>query len=170
MFIKKFTLIVAILFIFTFCQIAFSQTENVDAKKPVVKVDESQFYKKSMLASDYTQVDVVAYVNVKERRLVDSIGGGDCESDKGTGYCLYLLKADLKEVFKGKVTEKEIEFYTSPDAGYPKNNLMGERVVFLNESDNFPDKKMSFGTLENSTRRIKYDVLKKLRKISKQKK
>ncbi|HEY0429123.1 MAG TPA: hypothetical protein VGC76_15185 [Pyrinomonadaceae bacterium] len=168
MFIKKFVLFLTGLLVFASCQAALGQTKKADAKKTVVKTDDSQFYQASMLEADYKQVDVVAYVNIKNRRLV-GIGGADCKNDKGSGYCLYLLKADLKEVFKGNVTQREIEFYTNPDADYPKEKLMGERVVFLNKSDNYPLKTVSLGTMENSTRWIKRDVLKKMRKIAKKK-
>jgi len=44
---------------------------------------------------------------------------------------------------------------------------LGEKVVFLKWGDNYPNKKMSLGTLENSTRAIKYDVIEKMRKIAK---
>ena len=169
MFIKKFTLFFLSLFIFASAQIVEGQTENTKDKKPVITIDEAQFYDKEMLQGDYKDVDAVVYVNIKERKLVDSIGDGDCETDKGAGYCLYLLKADVIEVFKGEITGKTIEFYTSPDMDYPKKYLIGKRVVFMNKSDNYPDKKMSFGTMENSTRWIKYDILKKMRRIAKKK-
>lgn len=170
MFIKISAVFLLSLFIFTSSQTVFPQTENVNKKKPVIEIDEAQFYEKQMLKSDYKEVDVVLYVDIKERKLVDSIGSGDCESDKGAGYCLYLLKADVKEVFKGNITEKTIEFYTSPDTSYPKKYLMGERVVFLNRNSNPPSRNdNSLNTMENSTRWIKYDVLKKMRRIAKKK-
>lgn len=145
------------------------QTEKTNQNKPTE--DENGFYGAEILESDYRQVDVVAYVNIKERKLVDSMGAekDGCENDKGSGYCLYLLKAELKEIYKGKTTASEIEFYTSPDASYPKEKLMGERVVFLNRSTIKDKKKKQLHTLENSTRWIEHDILEKMRKIAKKK-
>jgi len=165
MFIKNLTVFILTLIVLTSCQTVLSQTKSKN-KKSVDKTDGSEFYQTEFLEGDYKQVDVVAYVKVRQITLVDSLGNGDCGNNKGTGYCLYRLKADLKEIFKGKVSQREIEFYTSADADYPKKNLMGERVVFLNWSDNYPDKKKSLGTLENSTRAIEYDVLKNLRSLA----
>lgn len=160
MFIKKFGVLILSLFVLGLCQTTFSQTK---------KSDDSGFYQATMLRSDFNQVEVVAYVNVKEITLVDSMGNGNCETNKGAGYCLYRLKADVKEVYKGKISAKEMEFYTSPDADYPKEKLMGERVVFLNKGKNDADKER-LSAMENSTRAIEYDVLKKMRKIAKKKK
>lgn len=145
------------------------QTEKINQNEPTG--DEDGFYAAKILESDYRQADVVAYVNVKERKLVDSIGTGkaDCENDKGTGYCLYLLKAELKEIYKGKSSTTEIEFYTSPDADYPKEKLMGERVVFLNRGTSGDKKKKQLHTIENSTRWIEHEVLEKMRKIARKK-
>lgn len=168
-------LIPAILFL-TAAQIASSQQSKTEAPREKTKAvvsesADSDFYQSATLKSDFKEVDVVAYVDIKERKLEDSIGSGDCETDKGAGYCLYRLKAEVKEVFKGKIGGKTIEFYASPDMDYPKKHLLGERVVFLNLqwSENNPDKKKTLGALENSTRWIKYDILKKMRKIAKEK-
>lgn len=153
---------------------AFPKVENErnvvvrPAEKPAaVFSDDSEFYSPELLKSDLEQVDVVAYVNIVSRELADKLTDGDCEKNEGPGYCLYLLKAEVKEVFKGKIEEKNFEFYTSIDADYKnKDSLLGEKVVFLNRSDNYPDKKISLGAMENSTRSIKHNVLEKLRKIA----
>jgi hypothetical protein len=163
-------LIPAVLFL-TAAQIAFTQKSKSDAPREKTKTvvsdsSESEFYKSSLLRSDFKEVDVVAYVDVKERKLEDFIGGGDCETDKGAGYCLYRLKAEVKEVFKGQIGEKTVEFYMSPDMDYPKKYLMGERVVFLKWNASDANKNKSLGAIENSTRSIKYDVLEKMRKIA----
>jgi hypothetical protein len=142
-----------------------SEKTKTGASEPV----DSEFYKPAMLKSDFKEVDVVAYVDIKERKLEDSIGSGDCETDKGAGYCLYRLKAEVKEVFKGRITKKTVEFYTSPDMDYPKKNLLGERVVFLKWNEAEAGKKKTLGAMENSTRWIKYDILQKIRKIAKRK-
>jgi hypothetical protein len=95
------------------------------------------------------------------------MGSGNCETNKGSGYCLYELTAEVKEVFKGKALGKTLKFYTSPDADYPKERLMGEQVVFLNKGEIAKTKTKEFVTLENSTRKIEFDIVKKLRKIKK---
>jgi hypothetical protein len=163
-------LIPAILF-FGVVPLASSQESKSGAageKTKIVVSDsgESEFYKASLLESDFKEVDLVAYVDVKERKLEDFIGSGDCEADKGAGYCLYRLKAEIKEVFKGRIGEKTFEFYMSPDMDYPKKYLLGERVVFLKWSEGGANKNKRLSAMENSTRSIKYDVLKKMRKIA----
>lgn len=161
--------ILTILFL-SAAQIASSQQSKSEKAKILLSDSaDSEFYKSSMLKSDFKEVDVVAYVDIKERRLENSIGSGDCETDKGAGYCLYRLKAEVREVFKGRISAKTVEFYTSPDMDYPKKNLLGERVVFLKWNEAEAGKNKTLGTMENSTRWIKYDVLKKLRKIAKKK-
>lgn len=132
--------------------------------------DEEGFFSTGFLKSDYKQVDVVVHVNVKEYELVDSIGKGDCKENSGSGYCLYRLKADVKEVFKGKINKENFEFYMVLEASTSRKDfLLGEKLVFLERSDNFPDKKMGLGTLENSTRPIQNGVLEKMRKIARKK-
>lgn len=167
----KFIPILLLAFVFIFnCQNGFAQKNGSVAKTTTtIKTasDNSGFYSSAMLESDFKQVDVVAYVNIKNLELIDSLGDVDCENNQGGGLCLYLLKADVKEVYKGKITEKTIEFYISPDADYPKSKLLGERVVFLNKGSNFPNNKEGLGTLENSTRSIEHGVLNKMRKIAK---
>jgi hypothetical protein len=131
------------------------------------EADDSDFYSTELLASDLKQSEVVAYVNVLSYELVDQIGQGGCEQNKGAGYCLYRLKAEVKEIFKGSIKEKVFEFYKVIDADYPhKEKMLGGHVVFLSWSEDFPDKKRSLGTMENSTREIKHDILRKMRKIA----
>jgi hypothetical protein len=151
---KKLPLIASCFLIGLFCFNAFGQ-------------DDGGFYQADVLKSDFTQVNTVAYVNVKALKIADSMGSGNCETNKGSGYCLYELTADVKEVFKGKIVGKILKFYTSPDADYPKERLMGEQVVFLNKNNIAVAKTKQFVTLENSTRKIEFDVIGKLRKIKK---
>jgi hypothetical protein len=123
-----------------------------------------------MLKGDYKQVAVVLYVDIKTLELVDSIGKGDCREASGGGYCLYRLKAEVKEIFKGKIRRENFEFYTVIEASTGnKDFLLGEKIVFLDWSRNYPDKKKHLGTLENSTRSIKDGVLEKMRRIAKRK-
>jgi hypothetical protein len=150
----------------------FSQKSKIksadkNAEAGISEANDSEFYAPALLAADLKQAAVVAYVNVLGFELVDQIGQGGCAENKGVGYCLYRLKARVREVFKGKIKEKNFEFYKVTEATYAyKDRMLGRHVVFLNWSDNFPDKKMSLGTMENSTRDIKHNVLAKLRKIA----
>jgi hypothetical protein len=129
--------------------------------------NESEFNSLETLRSDMKMSNVTAYVDVKKLKLVDSMGSGDCEKNTGAGYCLYELEADVKEIFKGKIKTKTINFFTGPDADYPKERLMGEQVVFLIWNKPEKGKTAKLSTIENSTR--KTDVLAKMRKIVKQK-
>lgn len=151
---KKLPLTFSLLFVFTFCLNAFGQ-------------DDSGFYQADVLKGDFSQVNAVVYVNVKTIKTVDSMGNGNCETNKGSGYCLYELTAEVKEVFKGKGVGRTLKFYTSPDADYPKEKLMGEQVVFLNKSEMAKVKDKQFVTLKNSSRKIEFDIIGKLRKIKK---
>lgn len=155
----------AVLFSIPFQNIS-SQTD--DKPKDTQINSEGSFYSTELLDSDYEQVNVVVYVNVKSYELIDQIGQGGCEQNKETGYCLYLLKAEVKEFFKEKVNKEIFEFYEVTDANYQhKDSLLGEKVVFLNWSDNYPNKKMSLGTMQNSTRSIEQNIIEKMRKIAK---
>src|SRR5688500_13020310 len=94
MFIKTALLFLTSSFVFTFLQVTQIQPTQAQKTTPVVESDESQFYHAGNLRPDYALADIVAHVNVTERELVDSLGSGDCENDKGTGYCLYRLKGE----------------------------------------------------------------------------
>jgi hypothetical protein len=148
--------------------LGFFQTASAQTKSTEDKEWEAQLTK--MLKADYKQVAVVLYVDVREIELVDSIGTGDCKEISGGGYCLYRLKAEVKEIFKGKINKENFEFYTVIEASTGKKDfLLGEKLVFLDWSDNYPDKKRSLGTLENSTHSVKDNILEKMRRIAKKK-
>ncbi len=152
LFVSLFLLSSGVLF-----QSAFAQTRD----------DNSDYLneEKLNLRNDSRMSDIVAYVDVKERKLVDSIGNApDCDNDKGAGYCRYLLKADVKEIFKGKNAGQTIEFYTNPDADYPKKNLMGEKIVFLVRYTDEKTGEEHLSAFENSTRGV--NVLETMRNIS----
>lgn len=125
------------------------------------------FYGADALRGDLKQVNAVVHVNVTGLKIIDSMGSGNCETNKGAGYCLYELTGEVKEVFKGKIGPKILKFYIAPDADYPKERLLGEQVVFLNKNVVEKTKSSKFVTLENSTRKIEFDVIAKLRKIKK---
>lgn len=127
--------------------------------------DDSDLYSMKWLRHDLRLSDVVAYVDVKEKKLIDRTEGTDCDNDKGTGYCAYLLEATVKEVFKGEITAKQFEFVTTPDADYPKRYLLGEQVVFVTMGERVDGREARLVTLENSTRRIEQKVIEKLRNV-----
>lgn len=164
-------IIFAVLFL-TLSPEVFSQKKDaVPAEKnKIVEQDDSDFYSRAFLAADLKQSDVVAHVNILSYELADQIGQGGCEENRGVGYCLYLMKAQVREIFKGRIRQKTFEFYKVTEADYAhKEKMLGRHVVFLGWSDNYPNKKRALGTLENSTRDIKHDVLQKLRKIARKK-
>lgn len=153
--LKKLSFLIFLCFCFVFPSAVFGQTEI------------PEFYQAEMLKSDLNQVSVVAYVNVKSRKLVDQMGAGKCEENVGGGICLYLLKAEVKKVYKGKISKKTFEFYTTTDSDYTdKDRLLGEKVVFLNWSKSYPNKKMSLGTMENSTRSNEYGIIETMKKVA----
>lgn len=123
-------------------------------------------YTPKWLRNDMRVSDVVAYVNVKEVKYSGrSDTDTDCENNQGGGYCSYLLTAEVKEVFKGKVETKPFVFYSSADASYPKKYFLGEQIVFLLGGEEGKNKKRDLETLENSSRSIEYNVLEKMRNI-----
>jgi hypothetical protein len=151
---KTFTSFIILIFCFASGQTILGQS----------KIDVKEFEKN--LKHDYKEANIVAYVNIRRRILVDSIGEGNCEKNEGVGYCLYRLKAELKEVYKGKIRTSKIEFYESLDTDYPKKYLMGEKVVFLSWGKLKSKKKKELFTLENSTRSMEHNVLRRIRKIT----
>lgn len=127
--------------------------------------DDSDQYSMKWLRHDLRISDLVVYVNVIEKKLIDHTDGADCDNDKGTGYCAYLLTASVNEVFKGKIIATPLEFVETPDADYPKRFLLGKQVVFLTRGERVDGREARFQTLENSTRRIEHNVIQKLRNV-----
>jgi hypothetical protein len=145
----------AVIFSF-FLLLSFGHFQNVASQTETENYADEE---KKWLRNDLKTADVVAFVNVTEFSISDSIGGGNCETNVGGGYCLYLLKAQIKESFKGKIETKSLEFYTSAETEYPKKNLLGEKIVFLVRGEN--DK---LGSIENSSRGT--EILETMRKIA----
>lgn len=138
--------------------------QTIAAQTATADADDSG-EEKIWLRGDLRASDVVVYVNVKEKKLIDFIGNNpDCDNDTGAGYCRYLLKGDVREVFKGKEIGKTIEFYMTPDADYPKKYLLGEKIVFLVRSENKESKTNGLYAIENSSRPLIW--LDAMRKIS----
>jgi len=139
-----------------------SQTAEVSPK--INAEEDSGFHSADMLRADLRLADVVAYVNVKELKTASrSDDKTDCENNTGGGYCSYLLTAEVREVYKGEVKSKTLEFYGSGEATYPKKGFMGERIVFLIWNEDGKNGEKSLGTIENSTRGA--DALKAMRRV-----
>lgn len=144
-------------------QTAPGQTENV---APNNQAEEDDAWLRSNFRSDLRTADVAAYVNVKEIKPAGrSDAGTDCENNSRGGYCSYLLIAEIKELFKGDVKTKTLEFYTGTESGYPQKGLLGEKIVFLVWNENEKDRTKSLGTIENSSFPVKDRVLEIIRKI-----
>lgn len=121
---------------------------------------------KRWLRGDLKAAEVVAYVDIKNVKLIDELGAkGNCEKGTGGGYCLYLLTADVKEVFKSEIKTKTLEFTTVTEPFPDQNRLLGERIVFLVWSENEARQKKSLGTIENSSRGADPETLKTMREI-----
>ena len=158
--------IFSILLFFGPFQNALGQSENKTLNNKIN--DNSEYFSVKFLKSDYEQADIVVYVDVKE---VISAGASDNQTDcvnfTGIGYCSFLLKAQVKEIYKGGIKTKTIDFYTYGEAELigRKERYLGESVVFL---EKFNDSgKIRLQVIENSIRWIEYDVLKKMRQIAK---
>ncbi len=106
------------------------------------------------LREDLRNADVVVYVDVKEFRETDRVGG----------YVMYVSEAEVKELLKGRLSSNNFEFYVSADSTYPQKNLLGEQIVFLTRSKETEEKGgIALGQMENTTRTVK--SLEKIRKI-----
>jgi hypothetical protein len=141
-----------------------------ETSDPILKdedLEDSDHYSYKWLRNDMRVSDVVAYVDIKEVQYSDRSGDtADCENNKGGGYCFYRLKAEVKEVYKGKIETKTLELGASADASYPKKHFLGEQIVFLLWGEEDENKQRYLSKLENSSRYIKGNVLEKMRNIA----
>lgn len=130
------------------------------------KDDGGDPYSIKWLSLDRKTADTVLYVDVVNAVLIDSASGrGDCETNTGFDYCAYKLTANVKEVFKGVITSRNLELVATAESFYKKENFLGEQVVFLTEGTDEKTGTRTYGMLENTSRSIEYDVLEKLRGI-----
>jgi hypothetical protein len=123
-------------------------------------------YMPKRLRFDIRMADVVTYVDVKEVKLSGSDNEStDCENKGGPGgYCFYDLTAEVKEVYKGNIETKSLEFSANADSSYPKENFLGERVFFLKWTAG-ENKGRFLVNMENSSRLIKHNVIEKISNI-----
>lgn len=89
----------------------------------------------------------------------------DCGQRKAVGYCSYRITAEVKEVFKGRITGDKMVYFITVDADFDRDKLFGERIVFLVRG-----KARRFEAIENSTRPIENDVVKKMRSLKRKRK
>jgi len=137
--------------------------------------DNSDYYGKEMLRSDLRQADIVAYVDSREIiSVVPSDEKTDCtnfDSNTGPGYCGFVIKSEIKELYKGKLSSDTIEYfeYREATAIKSKEHYLGPQIIFLERFENEKTKKTYYQVIENSTRRIDNNVISKMREISKYK-
>ncbi len=139
-----------------FLLLSFGYFQNVSSQTETENYADEE---KKWLRNDLKSADVVTFVNVTGLNVADSIGSGNCETNVGGGYCLYLLKAEVKESFKGESETNSLEFYTSAETAYPKKNLLGQKIIFLVRGENG-----KLSSIENSSRGI--EILETMRKIA----
>ncbi len=137
--------------------------------------DDSDFYLEEGLKRDFKEAKVVAYINSKK---VLSIGRSDASTDCSNfpkkepdfGYCMFTMEAEIKELYKGKLSLETLVYSEYGEAGLIQNKeqFLGEQVVFL-EAEKGTDGRIYYQVIENSTRDIKQSVLEKMRRIAKYK-
>ncbi len=132
-----------------------------------------EYYAVEWLKSDYKDANVVAYIDSKE---VLSVGRSDEFTDcvnfspnTGPGYCSFTMRAEIKELYKGKLRSRTIEYSEYGEGGYIRNReqFLGKQVVFLEKYKSEKDGSIFYQVIENSTRDVDHEVLAKMRKISK---
>jgi len=124
---------------------------------------ENGYYSYDFLKNDYGEVAVVASVDVKTVKAVDSIG------DKETGYVRYLIRCHVIEPFKGAIKSGQaLEYYSVAEKGYNPENYRGKRIVFLSSLFDKKKKDWVLSELENSARPASIAIIKKMRRIKRQ--
>jgi hypothetical protein len=137
---------------------------------PIVNTDNSNFYSMEVLREVFREAHIVAYIDSKE---VISIGRSDVYTNCSTfpqkegGYCSFTMRAEIKELFKGKVQSSTLLYSEYGEAPLirSKDQYLGQQVVFL---ERFRERGETFyQVIENSSRDIEHDILAKLRLIAK---
>ncbi|MCJ7530173.1 MAG: hypothetical protein MUO64_03990 [Anaerolineales bacterium] len=124
---------------------------------------ENEYYSYDYLKNDYEQVAVVASVDCRDVKAVDSIG------DKEAGYVRYLIRCQVIEPFKGDIKNNQVlAYYSVAEKGYNPENYHGKKIVFLNSLFDKQKKDWVFSELENSARPASKEIIKKMRKIKRQ--
>jgi hypothetical protein len=144
---RRLFLAICVLTVFLGC----SNTEN------------NEYYSYEYLKNDFDQVAVVASVDVKEVKAVDSIG------DREPGYIRYLIRCRIIEPFKGDIRKGQaLEYYSVAEKDYNPGNYRGHKIVFLGSLFDKLQGGWFFSELENSARPASSAIIKKMRKIKTQ--
>ena len=121
---------------------------------------ENEYYSYDYLKNDLDQVAVVASVDIKEVKAVDSIG------DKEAGYVRYLIRCRVIEPFKGDIKSNQmLAYYSVAEKGYNPENYRGKKIVFLNSLFDKHKGGWFLNELENSSRPGLKPIIKKMRQI-----
>jgi len=124
---------------------------------------ENEYYSYDYLKNDFDQVAVVASVDCRDVKAVDSIG------DKEAGYVRYLIRCQVIEPFKGAIKSSQaLEYYSVAEKGYNPENYRGKRIVFLNSLFDKEKGGWFLNELENSSRPASKAIIKKMRKMKRQ--
>jgi hypothetical protein len=142
---KKLFLTLCVLFILSGCSLT----------------SDNEYYSYEYLKNDYDQVVVVAHVDCREVKEIDSIG------DNTAGYVRYLIRGHVVEPFKGDVKRGQaLEYYSVAEKGYDPENYQGNKIVFLNKVLDKRAKEWVLSELENSSRPASKAIIRKMRKIT----
>ena len=107
------------------------------------------------LRSDYRQVALVAHVKVKSLKFA-APGPHD----------LYAAESEVVEPLKGRLRRGQpLRFYMAFEQGVKTDRWLGEWIVFLESSDNSPDGRRSWFTLENSSLPYSEVIIAEMRKV-----
>jgi hypothetical protein len=124
---------------------------------------ENEYFSYDYLKNDFNQVAVVACVDYRDVKAVDSIG------DKEAGYVRYLIRCQVIEPFKGDIKSNQtIEYFSVAEKGYNPENYRGKKIVFLNSLFDKHKGGWFLNELENSSRPASRAIIKKMRQIKKQ--
>jgi hypothetical protein len=117
--------------------------------------DDENWPSLSYLRSDYKAVSVVAHVRIQQAEITSRI----------PGYENWKIRAEVLESFKGRFRKGDvIEYFHGAEAGFKREYLTGERIVFL-LAERDRERKHYYSVLENSTLPYTKDRVNKLRLI-----
>src|SRR4051812_16172462 len=109
----------------------------------------------SQLKNDYRQVAVVARVKINEVKFAAQ-----------DVHPLYVVRGEILEPFKGKIKRgQRLEFYFHAEDDYDVNQLLGERIIFLEGKHPIPPGAKGWYMLENSSLSPSEKNVARMRKI-----
>jgi hypothetical protein len=130
----------------------------LDPKAPINENDEREPYAIKYIKTNFEEADAVVYADVVSFK-------SDAE---GFGSEAAILKAKIKEVFKGKQRSGQTFEYKDDLLYRPmRQEDLGEQVIYLKKEEE--NGKTVFRKIEYTEGWIQHDILEKLRKIAKEK-